>query len=468
MMEPDGHLPPTAGGLFLPFLMAGWHLRLLLAARATRWILLAWVVLVAVCASGGALAGRAERAAHDAVEASLPRFHEAWAAAYGQEAYRPVHFTAEHPLVLHLAPAPGRALAGGVGDAVGAWAQPTGYHVRELEGRRPAADPTAGRLDLTALVVGAGALLALALGHDALAGERDRATLALHDASGVGPLPLLLGKWGGVLAAAAVVLLLPVALAVAALGAAGELGGGGWALGLAYVGLCAAYVGAWGTLGLAISCWSRAASTALVAGVALWVLAGVVAPRALGTFADRRHVVAPPAGVEQALQGVLASAKAAYRVRLAAARAEHGALDAGDLAALRLAYHEDYYARASRLLQPVERALAARRAWLDGACWLTPSLGFQLAACRLAGTDGTRHHAFREAADRHASTLRRWVDLRVLAGKPGRPTWGELPPFSPAEAAPGARLGGALAALVAWTLCGLLLGWLGLVTPRNR
>jgi hypothetical protein len=265
-------------------------------------------------------------------------------------------------------------------------------------------------------------------------------------------------------------LLAPALLALGCLAAIGELGAG---LGLvsAYGLLALAYVVAWSTLGLALSCWSRQAATALLAGVTVWVLVGVLAPRALAALAEDRFPTPVPAATEQALQGALNEAREIYRKQIEKARAQGATLDARTMATLRQTYFQAYYARADQILQPLEAAETARRRWFHRWAWVSPSLTFHLAAAGLAGTDGARHAAFREAADAYARTLREWLDERAMAGQTGRPQWEEWPrlPWAHKDRVTAfLPLSGVVLSLLLWTLGALAVGYGGLIRVSWR
>ena len=429
-----------------------------------------WSLLVLLAAWSGGAAASAERAAYVAGEAAAEAAFGAWHAAYEGDAWRPVQLPAEHPIVVHLPPAPARALAAGAADAAGSWAQPAGYVVRELEGRKGELTPLGalfGALDPAGLVAVAGALLAIALGYDAVSGEKERGTLALHFANPIGRGTFLAGKLLGVLWATAVALWLPLVLGVLALLATGAVaaGPGGLARAGAFALLALAYLAFWAPAAVAASTLARSSAAAFVGLVGLWLVLAIAAPKVAVAHAAARVPVPAAAAVGQRLAALREEANAAYRVRFAAFKAEHKAPPAAkDVQRMRMDYYTGYFAAVDRATAPHAEALAGRRGVLDAAAALSPAFGFQLGAAELAGTDGTRHRAFIRAADAYARELRLWPDRRAIAGGTGRPTWHEIPKANYQEAAASAlapTFAGRLAALLLAVLLALAVAAFG-------
>lgn len=437
-------------------------------AGPRAWLIVGvWSALVALAAWSGWAAALDERAAHAAGEAANRAAYGRWLATYEADPYRTVQVAAEHPLVLHLPPAPARALAAGAADAAGRWAQPTGYLVRELEGRKGELTPLGalfGALDLSGLVAVAGALFAIALGFDAVAGERTRGTLALHFVNPLGRGTFLLGKALGVVAAAAVALWIPLVAMLVLLALAGAFPAGVDAgpRVAAFAAAALAYLAFWGVAAVAGSALVRTPAAAFAGLAGLWLLLAIALPKIAVARAAAHHPLPPPAVVEQRIATLLEGEKAGYRARFDALKARVAKPGPADLARLRMAYYAGCFARVDEVRARHEQALAGRRDALDEAAALSPAFDFQLLAAGLAGTDGTRHQAFVRAADAYARELRLWPDRRLLAGGTTRPTWAELPPLGYREPAAaelaadfGRRLGWllvaiALAAVAAW------------------
>lgn len=439
-------------------------------AGARGWLVIGfWSLLVLLACWSGAVAAGGERAAYLAGEQAAERAFADWRAAYEGDKYRPPQVGAEHPLVIHLPPAPARALASGAADAAGAWAQPTGYFVRELEGRKGELTPLGalfGALDPAGLVAVAGALLAIALGFDAVSGEKERGTLALHFANPIDRRTFLAGKVLGALWATAVALWLPLAVGVMALVAVGAIPAtpGGLARAGAF-GLAAfAYLAFWAAASVAASTLARSSAAAFVGLVGLWLVLAIAAPKVAVAHAANQHPVPAPAAFAQALQALRERANAAYSKRFDAWTATHKGPPAGkDLQTMRHGYFEGLFAAIDQAAAPHAAALERRQGVIEAAAALSPAFGFTLASAELAGTDGARHRAFIRAADRYAKELRLWPDRRAIAGATTRPTWQELPRPIYAEAASRA-LAPAFGRRMLWLLLALLValgvaGW---------
>ena len=150
---------------------------------------------------------------------------------------------------------------------------------------RPAQDATAaqrlGALTAAQVLQHLVPLLIILLTFGALASERERGTLRQLLASGIGRRDLAVGKALGV-AGALGLLLVPAAvvgaaaLVVASPGPAASPLARGAVLASVYL----AYFTAFLALSLAVSAWARSARTALVVLLAVWVVNGLVAPRA--------------------------------------------------------------------------------------------------------------------------------------------------------------------------------------------
>ncbi len=404
-----------------------------LAGRRGLLVIAFWTLLVALACWSGAVAAGGERAAYVAGEQAAEAAFADWRAAYESDRWLPVQLGAEHPIVMHLPPAPARALAAGAADAAGAWAQPAGYHVRELEGRKGELTPLGalfGALDPAGLVAVAGALLAIALGYDAVSGEKERGTLALHFANPIDRRTFLAGKLLGAFWATLVALWLPLGLGLLVLLATGAVpaGPGGLARTGAFAAVALAYLAFWSAAAVTASTLARSSAAAFVGLVGLWLVLAIAAPKVAVAHAASRHPVPAPAALAQALSGLREEANKQYRLRFDAFKAQHKAPPAGkDVQQMRLDYYAGYFAAIDRATAPHTAALAGRQGVLEAAAAFSPAFGFQLAAAELAGTDGARHRRFIAAADAYARELRLWPDRRAIAGVKGRPTWAELP-----------------------------------------
>ncbi len=150
---------------------------------------------------------------------------------------------------------------------------------------RPAQDATAaqriGALTAAQVLQHLVPLLIILLTFGALAGERERGTLRQLLATGIGRRELAVGKALGVSGALAL-LLVPAALVGAAALVVANPGPAASPLarGAVLAGVYLAYFTAFLALSLAVSAWARSARTALVILLAVWVVNGLVAPRA--------------------------------------------------------------------------------------------------------------------------------------------------------------------------------------------
>jgi ABC-2 type transport system permease protein len=426
------NLAITIASRVLKTTLTGWRGRL---------ITIFWLVLVALATWSGATACKAEWQAYDTGEAAVIAAFSDWRAAYGSDPWRPVDLAAEHPIVRHLPPAPGRALAAGVSDAVGTWAAPANYHQRELEGRKGELTPLGilfGTLDLAGLVGVAGALLTIALGFDGISAEKERGTLALHFANPLGRGTFLLGKLLGVFAVVGCTLWLPLLLGVTVLGATGniEASWDGLTRAVLFMLIGLAYLMFWTTASIAVSVMARSSAASVVALASLWLVVALAAPKVIAAEAASRHPVTASALLEEKIPALRAQSLVNYRKKLTAYKnGHHGATPKGvDAARLRLAYYDEFFARIDHVTAIDKTIRVAREHSLQTLAVLSPTLVYQLATAELAGTDGARHRAFIDAVDAYARDLRRWPEQRLITGIDTRPTWNELPPFNPGNA----------------------------------
>ena len=166
---------------------------------------------------------------------------------------------------------------------------------------RPAQDATSaqrvGALTAAGVLQHLVPLLIILLTFGALAGEREQGTLRQLLATGVGRSDLGLGKALGI-AGALTLLLVPAAVVGAAALVVGSTGPAASPLarGAVLAGVYLAYFAAFVGLSLAVSAWARSARTALVVLLAVWVVNGLVAPRAAVDLSRWMHPT--PSAVE--------------------------------------------------------------------------------------------------------------------------------------------------------------------------
>lgn len=442
--------------------------RAALAGLRGQVLVLFWALLVAVAAWAGAMAAFAERADVARTQQEGQAAYTRWLAAHEGQVWRPVFLASTHPLVLPKPPAQARALATGVAEAGGAWAAPTGYAVRELEGRHADLSPLGaalGGLDLAGLVALAGALAAIALAHDAVAGERARGTLALHFTT---PLPrwaFLLGKAWGTLQALVLALGLPLAAALGVLLAVGALPGSAWLRALAFLAASLLYLGVWAMLSVAASAAVSRPATAFMGLIGLWLVLVVAWPKA-SLAAASALIPAPSAAVlEQALAAELERSKAFYFERVADWKKLHpegGRPQGAELSRIKVAYLERHGAAILPQLEARQGALALRHSRFEWLAAPSPAHQFLLLAADLAGTGPKRHERFVQAADAYTRELKIEAERRIIRGQTEAPRWSELPPLAfkewPLREGLGAVLGRFLG-LLAMALLALGLAW---------
>jgi ABC-2 type transport system permease protein len=249
-------------------------------------------------------------------------------------------------------------------------------------------------------------LLLIALGHAALAREREAGTLAPLLAQGVGAGTLLLGK-ALALAAAAALMLAPAA----ALAAAAVLDGETVGIAVLQVALHAGYLLAWVLAVLLAATLTVQRSAALAALVLAWVVITLVVPR---LAASQAAAVTTPTGrlaADLALQASLRdggdghnAADPAFDALRARLLAEHGVSRIEDLpmnfrGVVATVAEERLTAR---LVDAAEQRMAEERAQsalLAAQAWASPALAAGLASRALAGTDLLAQQRFLREAE---------------------------------------------------------------------
>lgn len=293
-------------------------------------------------------------------------------------------------------------------------------------------------------------LLAIALAFDALAGERERGTLPLLLGGGASARTLLLGKG---LALALVFGLPLLLLALAQLAAAQPHAGGGgdlllrtlaWTLGHAL------YLGAWIALALAVSLRVSRARTALVALLAMWTLATLIAPRLAIGLAD---AVAPTptagafaAAIARDLREGMDGHDPADARREAFKRkvlAEYGVERVEDLpvsfAGLALQEGERYgHIVFDRHFGALADAYRAQERWRRLGALAGPLPALQQVSMAAAGTDVAHHVDFMAQAEAQRRVIVRTLDEDLIAHGAGQDfnyladpsLWSRVPEFA--------------------------------------
>ena len=316
---------------------------------------------------------------------------------------------------------------------------------------RPAQDATAaqrvGALTAAQVLQNLVPLLVILLTFGALAGEREQGTLRQLLATGIGRRELAVGKALGV-AGALALLLVPAAVVGAAALVVGSTGPAASPLarGAVLAGVYLAYFGAFVGLGLAVSAWARSARTALVVLLGVWVVNGLVAPRAAVDLSKWIHPT--PSAVEFAhtLEQEMAAGvddiqrpdRAAFGERLLA---EYGVERAEDLpvneVGLYLQESEEFGNRIfdrnyGALWDTFERQGVVHEALAVAA----PLLAVRTLSMGLAGTDVEQHRHFATAAEAYRRDMMRQMNLDLAENSrtgelytAGPELWADVPPL---------------------------------------
>ncbi|MDE2876788.1 MAG: DUF3526 domain-containing protein [Gemmatimonadota bacterium] len=291
---------------------------------------------------------------------------------------------------------------------------------------RPAQDATAaqriGALTAAQVLQHLVPLLIILLTFGALASERERGTLRQLLASGIGRHDLAVGKALGV-AGALSLLLVPAAVLGAAALVVGSPGPAASPLvrGVTLTGVYLAYFGAFLALSLAVSAWARPARTALVILLAVWVVNGLVAPRAAVDLSKWLHPTPSAFEFARTVQAEMATGvgdlsppdRAALTQRLLA---EHGVERVEDLpinlTGVYLQELEEYGNvvfdhNYGALWDTFERQSTVHETLAVAA----PLLAVRALSMGLAGTDVEQHRHFAVAAETYRRDLVRMMNV---------------------------------------------------------
>ena len=316
---------------------------------------------------------------------------------------------------------------------------------------RPAQDATAaqriGALTAAQVLQHLVPLLIILLTFGALAGEREQGTLRQILATGVGRSDLALGKALGV-AGALALLLAPAAVVGAAALVVGSPGpaASAAARGAVLAGIYLAYFAAFVGLSLAVSARARSARNALVVLLAVWVVNGLVAPRAAVDLS--RWIHPTPSALEFArtlqqemaagVEGVERPDRAALTGRLLA---QHGVERVEDLpvneVGIYLQESEEFGNRIfdrnyGALWDAFERQSLVHEALAAAA----PLLAVRALSMGLAGTDVEQHRHFATAAETYRRDLMRRMNGDLAENSrtgeqytAGPDLWAQTPPL---------------------------------------
>ena len=316
---------------------------------------------------------------------------------------------------------------------------------------RPAQDATAaqriGALTAAQVLQHLVPLLIILLTFGALAGEREQGTLRQLLATGVGRSDLAVGKALGV-AGALALLLVPAAVAGAAAIVVSSPGPAASALarGAVLTGIYLAYFAAFVGLSLAVSARVRSARNALVVLLAVWVVNGLVAPRAAVDLSKWIHPTPSALEFARTLQDEMAAGvegierpdRAALTDRLLA---EHGVERAEDLpvneVGVYLQESEEFGNRIfdrnyGALWDAFERQGVVHEALAAAA----PLLAVRALSMGLAGTDVEQHRHFATAAETYRRDLMRSMNGDLAENSrtgelytAGPELWAQTPPL---------------------------------------
>lgn len=446
---------------------AVWRMELAEALRQPRTL---FVGLVALLFFAVAFAQGAARVASDAeaIAAAVDENRRAWLRQPPQNPHGAAHFA----MLLAKPPAPLGGLVTGVDGALAGHVYTDAHRLIPASGGRAADLPFAeavGTLDVAFVVGAVLPLLAVLLGSELVAGEKERGTLRLVFANPVGRTGWLLHRF----AARTLLFLAVVALAGVlawAFQGAPPLGDPDRLAGFAV--LSALYLAVWVAVGAACSAFTDRLASASVAAIALWIGLVVVAPRVMAAVAELGDPapLTSPARMDARIEDVrLRRLQQALVEQLQASGALKGA-SAVVAAEGPASVRDRIDAEAARARA---RADAPAEAWrgrqLDRMAMLAPlspaALYFQ-AAAGLAGTDGARHAAFltqalawRQAFLAHLNGLE---DQRVAEFK----AYDAVAPFAFVEAPAAEAWRAAAPQLLALLATGLLA--LGLALWRFR
>lgn len=289
-----------------------------------------------------------------------------------------------------------------------------------------------------------GSLLALLFTYDAFTRERESGTLALCCANQVPRdqmvLAKALGAWLLLTAPAALAGTAALAAVVPATGL--SLTGGEWLRLLAMASASALFLLACCCLGLAVSAWSRTSATALLGGLAVWVLAVLMGPGLSRTLGERLGQV------DSALQMEAGKTRLAVlesqRLQQEAARERQvnpvnwGRMSAADRRRMeenqqsRDRRHEASAARLEEVFGELDADWVPRRQQQENrvralARW-SPAVQYLHLVQGLAGTGGPDVQRFRARLRRHHGEVMAYLTARGEAlGWETSTTWDGLP-----------------------------------------
>jgi len=271
-----------------------------------------------------------------------------------------------------------------------------------------------GHFDLAFVLIYLLPLFAVALTHDLLAGERERGTLALLMAQGL-PLKLLLG---GKLLLRFALLAVPVLLPAVWLGAVAQAP-------LAELVLwwlaAAGYAAFWLALGLAVNRRGLSSAGNALRLVSLWVLLVLVAPVLLDAAIVRAHPAPARAELVSAMRDADRAAERRYGKMDTVSHAPEqeqvpdGKVFIHPYVTMTWLRQREVAAATDGLLAHQEAQQQARQRTLARWGWVTPAALLHSVGVAVAGTDETRHQAFRQQMTALHEARKAFFYPRVLA-----------------------------------------------------
>jgi hypothetical protein len=418
------------------------ELRRWLRAPRSRGVMLALAFgTLAACLVGGAVAKTHRSIGERDAEASRDRIRAAATSSVAPSAF---DLAAWQDTMIPRGLAPGAPLVAAelaaLPDAAAVRIHEPPSMVPALAERSPAA-ALLGTLDLAWFLTLLLPLAAIALGYDAIAGDRERGMLAMLLVPARRPWLVVLGRVAGVFAVlfAGVA---PPALAGSVI-ASRMIGSVIPFTDLALIGLL---ITAWclllASIAVAISAFSERSATALAILLGGWLASCVAIPLAVNGLARLAY---PPPDPRAELMGEQAAQEVFARPSDAIVEAEVardprfdpslGADGPTSQSRYYFLLSRERHRRAKGARYAAERAMARRIELVELASWVSPASMLSLSLSRIAGGGPSERIRFGQRAEDHRLELERFVGERVIANEP---SFGE-PERWPDHAGAGAR-----------------------------
>ena len=339
-------------------------------------------------------------------------------------------------------------------------------HASEGE-TQSAAQRAAGPFDLSFVLVFLLPLVIIATTFDLLSRERERGTLALVLSQPLSLRTFVLGK-AAVRFVVLASLTLGFALSGALLGGAGlAREGAAGALALSAM-LLVGYTLFWFALALLVNAWGRSSAANALALVGVWLALAIVVPGLAGIAVESTHPA--PSRVELVNRTREAAREASARAT--ELEGDHGKPAAETSSRSALLAQAELERQLSPVLADFQERLSAQQALVDKLRFASPALLVHEGLADVSGSGVTRHQHFSKQVDAYQRELQAFFHERVEAGRSlAAEDYAALPRFQYVEPAPGAlvaRVLGAVAAMLALTLCLSALALAGLRAHLSR